>query len=64
LLREGQELDQALIAALSRSVPEGATFRFNWRQDDGRPWIWVSQPGNPRDALNAALASLGRRPLT
>jgi ATP-dependent Clp protease ATP-binding subunit ClpA len=63
LLPEGQELDQALIAALEKSLPEGATFAFNWRKDDGRPWIQVSQPGNPRGALNTALASLGRPPL-
>jgi ATP-dependent Clp protease ATP-binding subunit ClpA len=63
LLPAGLELDQALIGALSESVPEGATFGFNWRKDDGRPWIRVTQPGNPRDALNAALLSLGRPPL-
>ena len=49
---------------IASSVPEAATFGFNWRQDDGRPWIYVSQPGNPRDALNTALVSLGRPPLT
>lgn len=64
LLPESLELDQALIDALSSSVPEGATFGFNWRADDGRPWIWVSRPGNPREVLNAALVSLGRPPLT
>lgn len=63
LLPEGLELDQALIGALSESIPEGATFGFNWRKDDGRPWIQVTQPGNPRAALNTALASLGRPPL-
>ena len=63
LLPEGLELDQALIGALSESIPKGATFGFNWRKDDGRPWIRVTQPGNPRDALNAALLSLGRPPL-
>jgi ATP-dependent Clp protease ATP-binding subunit ClpA len=64
LLPEGLELDGALINAIASSVPEGATFGFNSRQDDGRPWIYVSRPGNPRDALNAALVSLGRPPLT
>jgi ATP-dependent Clp protease ATP-binding subunit ClpA len=63
LLPEGLELDQALIGALSGAVPAGATFGFNWRKDDGRPWIQVTQPGNPRAALNTALASLGRPPL-
>lgn len=63
LLPEGLELDQALIGAISGSVPEGATFGFNWRKDDGRPWIQVTQPGNPLDALNTALVSLGRPPL-
>lgn len=63
LLPAGLELDQALIGALSESIPEGATFGFNWRKDDGRPWIQVTQPGDPRDALNTALLSLGRPPL-
>jgi hypothetical protein len=63
LLPEGQELDQALIGAVAKSLPGGAAFAFNWRKDDGRPWIHVSQPGNPREVLNAALASLGRPPL-
>jgi hypothetical protein len=63
LLPEGLELDQALIGAIPGAVPAGATFGFNWRKDDGRPWIQVTQPGNPRDALNAALLSLGRPPL-
>jgi hypothetical protein len=63
LLPAGLELDQALIGALSQSIPEGATFGFNWRKDDGRPWIQVTQPGDPRDALNTALLSLGRPPL-
>jgi ATP-dependent Clp protease ATP-binding subunit ClpA len=64
LLPEGQELDQALISAIAKSLPEGAVFAFNWRRGDGRPWIHVSQPGNPREALNAALVGLGRPPLT
>jgi hypothetical protein len=63
LLPEGLDLDQALIGAVSGAVPAGATFGFNWRKDDGRPWIQVTQPGNPRAALNTALASLGRPPL-
>ena len=63
LLPEGLELDQALIGAISGAVPAGAMFGFNWRKDDGRPWIQVTQPGNPRAALNTALASLGRPPL-
>jgi ATP-dependent Clp protease ATP-binding subunit ClpA len=64
LLPEGLELDQTLIGALARSIPESAAFGFNWRKDDGRPWIHVSRPGDPRAALNAALVSLGRPPLT
>ena len=63
LVPEGYELDGPLINAIADAVPEGATFGFNWREDDGRPWIRVSQPGNPRDALNTALASLGRPPV-
>ena len=64
LLPEGLELDSALINALGSCTPEGATFGFNWRVDDNRPWIMMTRPGNPRDALNAALVSLGRPPLT
>jgi ATP-dependent Clp protease ATP-binding subunit ClpA len=64
LLPAGQELDEALIDAIARSIPEGATFGFNWRKDDGRPWIHVSEPGDPRAALNTALVSLGRPPLS
>jgi hypothetical protein len=64
LLPEGLELDAALIGALAKSVPEGARFGFNWRKDDGRPWIHVTRPGDPRAALNAALVSLGRPSLT
>ena len=64
LLPEGQELDGPLINAIADAVPAGATFGFNWRADDGRPWIHVSQPGNPRDALTTALVSLGRPPVT
>jgi Clp amino terminal domain, pathogenicity island component len=63
LFPAGLELDQALISTISRSLPEGATFGFNWREDDGRAWISVTPPGNPRDALNTALISLGRPPL-
>jgi Clp amino terminal domain, pathogenicity island component len=63
LLPEGQELDPALITAIAKSVPAGATFGFNWREEDGRPWIRVTQPGNPRNAVNTALADLGRPPL-
>jgi Clp amino terminal domain, pathogenicity island component len=63
LLPEGQELDSALIGAIQRSLPEGTSLGFNWRADDGRPWIRVTRPGNPRAALGAALARLGRPPL-
>lgn len=58
MLPEGQELDEALLDALVRSLPEGARLGFNW--DNDRPWIHVTEPGNNRDALNAALARLGR----
>jgi ATP-dependent Clp protease ATP-binding subunit ClpA len=61
-LPEGQSLDAALRRAIHDSVPERATFSFNW--EDGRPWIHVSSPGNSRDILNEALISLGRAGLT
>ena len=63
LLPEGQELDHALIGAIGKSLPASATFAFNWRKDDGRPWIRVTRPDNPRDVVNTALAHLGRPPL-
>jgi len=58
LLPAGQELDEPLRMAIIESLPDGATFGFNW--EDGRPWIRVTGPGNNRDVLNAALARLGR----
>lgn len=57
-LPEGQELDEALIAAIRDSLPVGAAFGFNW--EDGRPWVYVGPPGDTRDALNTALVRLGR----
>ena len=63
LLPAGQELDHALISAIGKSLPAGARFAFNWRKDDGRPWIRVTPPGNPRDVVNSALVHLGRPPL-
>jgi hypothetical protein len=32
-------------------------------EDDSRPWIQVTRPVNPRDALTTALASLDRPPV-
>jgi hypothetical protein len=63
-LPEGQQLDSALLAAISDAVPEGATFGFNSK--DGRTWIHVWDPDGSlgrevsREVLNTALVSLGR----
>lgn len=63
-LPEGQQLDSALLAAISDALPEGATFGFNG--SDGRTWIHVWDPDGSlgrevsREVLNTALVSLGR----
>ena len=63
-LPEGQQLDSALLGAISDALPEGATFGFNG--SDGRTWIHVWDPDGSlgrevsREVLNTALVSLGR----
>ena len=52
------------LAGFRVAAEMGDSCIFNWRVDDNRPWIMMTRPGNPRDALNAALVSLGRPPLT
>lgn len=39
-------------------MPDGATFGIN--HDSRLAWVTVSKPGNTRDVLRAAFASLGR----
>lgn len=61
-LPDGQELDAQLRAALVERLPAGASFGFNTL--DGRIWVRIcdiSDPGEGRDVINAALASLGPR---
>lgn len=41
-------------------MPDGATFGFN--HDYRRAWVTVTKPGNTRDLLHAAFASLGCDP--
>ena len=63
-LPEGQQLDSALLGAISDALPEGATYGFNGAE--GRTWIHVFGPGGSlgrevsREVLNTALVSLGR----
>ncbi len=57
-LPDGLELDRALAEAIAAGLPEGATFGVNW--ENGRQWVRVIGPGDTREVLNAALASLGR----
>jgi hypothetical protein len=60
-LPEGQGLNAVLEAALRESLPEGphtASIR-----EMARPASWSSGRGDTREAVNAALASLGRPPL-
>jgi hypothetical protein len=52
------DLDLEVISAIEQLVPDGATFGFN--HDSRRAWIKVSKPGDTRDVLRAAFASLGR----
>ncbi len=52
------DLNGEIIAAIHQAVPDGATFGFN--HDYRRAWVMVTKPGNTRDVLRAALASLGR----
>ena len=65
-LPEGQQLDGALLAAISDAAPEGATFGFNGRAETAETWIDVFGPSGSlgrevsREALNIALARLGR----
>lgn len=57
-LPAGTELDGPLRAAIFDSLPAGASVGFNW--ESGRPWVHVTEPGDTREVLNAALARLGR----
>ena len=52
------DLNGEIIAAIHQAVPDGATFGFN--HDYRRAWVTVTKPGNTRDVLRAAFASLGR----
>jgi hypothetical protein len=61
-LPDGQELDARLSAAIVERLPPGASYGFNTL--DGRIWVRIcdiSDPGEGRDLINAALASLDRR---
>jgi len=52
------DLNSEVIEAIHQAVPDGATFGFN--HDYRRAWVAVTRPGNTRDVLHAAFASLGR----
>ena len=53
-----RDLDGEIINAIHQAVPDGATYGFN--HDSHRAWVRVSRPGNTREVLRAAFASLGR----
>jgi hypothetical protein len=53
-----RDLDGEVLTAIEQAVPDGATFGIN--HDSRRAWVTVSKPGNTRDVLLAAFASLGR----
>jgi len=52
------DLDGELLNAIHQAVPDGATYGVN--HDFLRAWVTVSRPGNTREVLRAAFASLGR----
>jgi hypothetical protein len=52
------ELGGELLSAIHQAVPDGATYGVN--HDLRRAWVRVSKPGNTREVLRAAFASLGR----
>jgi ATP-dependent Clp protease ATP-binding subunit ClpA len=56
-LPSGVELDGQLRRAIFESLPDGASFRFNWEY--GYPWVQVVGPGNTANVLIAALKRLG-----
>ncbi|MGI5171147.1 hypothetical protein ACQEU3_43020 [Spirillospora sp. CA-253888] len=58
LWKRKSELDQPLRAALADAMPAGAALGFGI--EDDRAWVIVSEPGDTRQALQAAQDSLGR----
>ena len=53
-----RDLDGEILNAIHQAVPDGATFGFN--HDSRRARVRVTRPGNTREVLRAAFASLGR----
>jgi hypothetical protein len=51
------DLNGEILAAIHQAVPNGATYGFN--HDYRRVWVTVTKPGNTRDVVHAAFASLG-----
>ena len=51
------DLNGEILAAVHQAVPDGAAYGFN--HDHRRAWVAVTKPGNTRDVLRAAFASLG-----
>jgi hypothetical protein len=51
------DLNGEILAAVHQAVPDGATYGVN--HDHRRAWVTVTKPGNTRDVLRAAFASLG-----
>jgi hypothetical protein len=52
------DLDGEILNAIHQAVPDGATYGVN--HDFRRAWVRVSRPGNTREVLRGAFASLGR----
>ena len=53
-----RDLDGEILNAIHQAVPDGATYGVN--HDSRRAWVTVTKPGNTREVLRAAFASLGR----
>lgn len=54
-----RDVGPEILDAVHKAVPDGATYGFN--HDSGRrAWVRVSKPGDTREVLRAAFASLGR----
>jgi hypothetical protein len=53
-----RDLDGEILNAIHQAVPDGATYGIN--HDFRRARVRVTRPGNTREVVRAAFASLGR----
>ena len=57
-LPSGTELNSQLRRAIVESLPNGTSFRFNWKY--GHPWVQVVGPEDTANVLIAALKRIGK----